>query len=158
MNWLDILLLLPLLVGLVRGLMRGLVSEIIAIAVVIFGVLGSRWWAPPFSAWLLRQWAWPQGVCDVVAYVLLFLAIAVMLSIFARGLTKFMRAIHLGWANRLAGGLFGMAKYGILVLVVVFVMDKTNESFHWLDQSPVVKTSVVYPQMLKATHYIENRN
>ncbi len=158
MNWLDILLLLPLLVGLVRGLMRGLVSEIIAIAVVIFGVLGSRCWAPPFSAWLLRQWAWPQGVCDVVAYVLLFLAIAVMLSIFARGLTKFMRAIHLGWANRLAGGLFGMAKYGILVLVVVFVMDKTNESFHWLDQSPVVKTSVVYPQMLKATHYIENRN
>ena len=89
MNWLDVLLLLPLLVGLVRGLMRGLISEIIAIVVVILGVLGAKLWAPPFSKWLLTQFAWPQGVCDVVAYTLLFLGIAIVLSILARLLTKF---------------------------------------------------------------------
>ena len=150
MNWLDVLLLLPLLVGLVRGLMRGLISEIIAFVVVILGVLGSRFAAPPFSAWLLQQFAWPQGVCDVVAYILLFLTIAIILAIVARLLTKFLRAIHLSWANRLAGGLFGMVKYGIIVLVVVFTMDRTNQTFHWLDNSPVVKTSVVYPYMVKA--------
>ncbi|MBR6304375.1 MAG: CvpA family protein [Paludibacteraceae bacterium] len=152
MNWLDVILLLPLLVGLVRGLMRGLISEVIAIAVVILGVVGARFAAPPFSEWLLHQFAWPQGVCDVVAYTLIFLAIAILLSILAKGLTRFMRAIHLGWANRLAGGLFGICKYGVLVLIVVFIMDKTNESFHYLDDAPVVKTSVVYPQMVKATH------
>lgn len=152
MNWLDVILLLPLLVGLVRGLMRGLISEVIAIAVVILGVVGARFAAPPFSEWLLQQFAWPQGVCDVVAYTLIFLAIAILLSILAKGLTRFMRAIHLGWANRLAGGLFGICKYGVLVLIVVFIMDKTNESFHYLDDAPVVKTSVVYPQMVKATH------
>lgn len=154
MNWLDILLLLPLLIGLVRGLMRGLISEVIAFAVVILGVLGARWGATPFSAWLIKQFAWPQGVCNVVAYTLIFLAIAVTLSIVARLLTKFMRAIHLGWANRLMGALFGMCKYGILVLIVVFVMDSTNQSFHWLDESPVIKTSVVYPYMVKAEHAI----
>ena len=152
MNWLDVILLLPLLVGLVRGLMRGLISEVIAIAVVILGVVGARFAAPPFSEWLLHQFAWPQGVCDVVAYTLIFLAIAILLSILAKGLTRFMRAIHLGWANRLAGGLFGICKYGVLVLIVVFIMDKANESFHYLDDAPVVKTSVVYPQMVKATH------
>ena len=152
MNWLDVILLLPLLVGLVRGLMRGLISEVIAIAVVILGVVGARFAAPPFSEWLLHQFAWPQGVCDVVAYTLIFLAIAILLSILAKGLTRFMRAIHLGWANRLAGGLFGICKYGVLVLIVVFIMDKTNESFHYLDDAPVVKTSVVYPKMVKATH------
>ena len=132
--------------------MRGLISEVIAIAVVILGVVGARFAAPPFSEWLLQQFAWPQGVCDVVAYTLIFLAIAILLSILAKGLTRFMRAIHLGWANRLTGGLFGICKYGVLVLIVVFIMDKTNESFHYLDDAPVVKTSVVYPQMVKATH------
>ena len=154
MNWLDVLLLLPLLVGLVRGLMRGFISEIIAIVVVILGVIGARFAAPPFSVWLLKQFAWPQSVCDVVAYTLVFLAIAIILSILARLLTKLLRKIHLGWANRLFGGLFGMAKYGILVLVAVFIMDKTNEAFHYLDKSPVVKTSVVYPQMVKTVHRI----
>ena len=134
--------------------MRGLVSEIIAIAVVILGVLGSRIWAQSFSAWLLQQFAWPAEVCDVVAYILIFLAIAIVLSILAKLLHKFLRAIHLGWANRLLGGAFGLCKYGIIVLIVVFAMDKTNEHYHWLDNSPVVKTSVVYPQMVKMTHYL----
>ena len=151
-NWLDVILVLPLVVGLVRGLMRGLISEIIAIVVVILGVLGARFGAPPFSAWLLTQFAWPQGVCDVVAYTMLFLGIAILLSILARLLTKFMRKIHLGWANRLAGGLFGIAKYGLIVLIVVFVMDRTNDAFHWLDGAQVVCDSVIYPLMVKATH------
>ena len=151
MNWLDILLVLPFLVGLVRGIMRGFVSEIIAFVVVILGVLGAKLWAPPCSKWMLAQFAWPQEVCDIVAYTLLFLAIAVILSILAKLINRFLRAIHLGWANRLAGGLFGTCKYGILVLIAVFVMSKTNESFHWLDNAPVVQTSVVYPHLVKIT-------
>lgn len=150
MNWLDILLLLPLLVGLVRGLMHGFISEVIAILVVVLGVLCARYFAPSFSTWLLAQFAWPQEICDVVAYTLLFLAAAILLSILARLMTKFMRAIHLGWANRLMGGLFGLCKYGLCVLVVVFVMDRTNAAFHWLDKAQVIQTSVVYPYMVKA--------
>lgn len=144
MNWLDVILLLPLLIGLVRGLIRGLVSEVIAFAVVILGVLGARIGGTWLSAQLLSTFAWPQGVCDAVAYTLLFLAVAVVLAILARLLTKALRAIHLGWANRLMGAVVGMLKFGILVLIAVFVMDKTNQSFHWLDGSRVVKTSVVY--------------
>ena len=151
-NWLDVLLVLPLVVGLVRGLMRGFISEVIAILVVILGVIGARLWAPSFSAWFLVQFAWPKEVCDVVAYTLLFLGIAIVLSILARLLTKLMRAIHLGWANRVLGAVFGIAKYGLLVLIAVFLTDKLNESTHWLDESPILKSSVVYPQMVKATH------
>lgn len=157
MNWLDVLLLLPLLIGLVRGLLRGLVSEIIAILVVIFGVLGARFMMPDVSAWLWDTWEWPDGVCDVVAYVVIFLAIAILLTLLARWLTKFMRKIHLGWANRLFGGIFGLLKYGILVLIVVFAMDRTNQSFHWLDKTEVVKTSVVYPKMVKVVNKIANQ-
>ena len=153
-NWLDIILVLPLVVGLVRGAMRGLISEIIAILVVVLGVLGARLWAAPFSAWILKQFAWPQGICDIVAYTLLFLGIAIVLSILARLLNKLLRAIHLSWANRIFGGVFGIAKYGLIVLVAVFIMDKSNESFHWLDESPVVKTSVIYPHAVKATHVL----
>ena len=151
-NWLDVLLVLPLLFGLVRGLMRGFISEIIAIVVVILGVLGAKIWASAFSAWMLSQFAWPQGVCDIVAYALLFLGIAIVLSLIAKLLQKFLRAIHLGWANRLLGGVFGVCKYGLLVLFAVFIMDKTNESLHWADEAPIVKSSIVYPQMVKATH------
>lgn len=150
MNWLDIIIVLPLLVGLVRGFMRGFVTEIIAIMVVILGAVGSRLLAPTFSVWLLKQFAWPQEICDVVAYILLFLAIGVVLAILGKLFTKLLHAIHLGFFNRLLGGVFGLCKFGIIVLVVVFAMDRINSHFHWLDNSPVVQTSVVYPYMVKA--------
>ena len=149
MNWLDAILLLPLVIGLVRGLMRGLISEVIAFVVVILGVLGARFGAPPFSAWLLKQFAWPQNACDVVAYTLVFLAIAIVLSIVARLLTKFMHAIHLGWVNRLLGGVFGLLKFGLMVLLAVFILDRSDKAFHWMEKSPIVQTSIVYPQMVK---------
>lgn len=155
LNWLDILILLPLLLGLVRGLMRGLVSEVIAIAVVILGILGSQIAASPFSAWLLGQFAWPPEVCDVVAYVLVFLLIAIVLSIIAKLLSKFLKAIHLGWINRLLGGIFGLCKFGLIVLIFVFAMDKINTHFHWFDEAEVVKTSVVYPHAVQAVHWLE---
>ena len=154
MNWLDVLILLPLLIGLVRGLIRGLISEIIAFVVVILGVLGSRFAAPSVSKCLLQWFQWPEGVCDIVAYALIFLAIAILLSIAAKLLTRLLRAIHLGWANRLLGGLFGVLKYGIIVLFAVFVMDKTDEVFHWQENEPIVKTSILYPHAVKVVGWI----
>ena len=155
MNWLDVLLVLPIVVGLVRGLMRGLISEIIAFAVVILGVIGAKYSSPAISSWLLTQFAWPQGVCDIVAYTVVFLAIAVLLSLMARLLNKFLKAIHLGWANRLLGAVFGAGKYGVVVLIAVFILSKSNEAFHWLDEAPVVKSSVVYPHMVQIVEYID---
>ena len=144
-NWLDILIVLPLVFGLVRGIMRGFITEIIGFVVVILGVVGSRMLAPQFSAWLLRQFAWPSEVCDIVAYMLLFLVIAVVLSIIAKLLNKLLHAVHLGWINRLLGGLVGLLKYAVIVLLAVFVTDTANRHFHWLDKSETVQTSVVYP-------------
>ena len=156
MNWFDVLLLLPLLVGLVRGLMRGFVTEVVAILVVILGVLGARWWAPTFAKWMTKQFAWQAEVCDVVAYVLIFLGIAIVLAIIARLLSKFLKAIHLGWVNRLFGGVFGIAKYAIIVLIAVFAMEKTDKSFHWIKKSEAVKTSVIYPYAIEAVHYAQD--
>ena len=149
MNWLDVLLLLPLLVGLIRGLMRGLISEVIAIAAVILGIVGANIFGAPFTTWILTQFGWPEAVCSIVSYVLLFLGITIALSLIGQGLTRLIKVIRLGWLNRILGGLFGICKYGLVVLFIVFILDKTNESFHWFENAQVFKSSVVYPEMIR---------
>ena len=145
MNWLDVILLLPLLAGLVRGFTRGFISEVIALAVVILGVLGARWFAPAVSGAVMTLFAWPQGVCDVVGYTIIFLA---------RLLNRFLSAIHLGWVNRILGAAFGLCKYGLITLIAVFIVERTNAEYHYLDDAPVVKQSVLYPKMVKAAHAV----
>lgn len=142
-NWLDIIILLPLLIGFVRGLMRGLVSEFIAILAVILGCLGAKLWGAAISAWMLRQFTWPEAVCDVVSYALLFLAITVALNFTGRLLSRILKAIHLGWANRLLGGVFGAAKYAVIVLTVVFLADKLDQQFAFI-QPELKNSSITY--------------
>lgn len=156
MNWLDALLLLPLLIGLVRGMMRGLITELIAIMAVVFGVLGARLWGAAFSTWLLRQMAWPSPVCDVVAYALLFLGIAILLNLLGRLLSKLLRAIHLGFLNRLGGGLFGMTKWLLIVLTLVFIVNCLDRQFAFLQKSEVVRTSLLYTPCVEASNYLYN--
>lgn len=151
MCWLDIIILLPLLIGLVRGLMRGLVTEFIAIVAVILGCVGAKMWGAMFSAWLLHQFTWPQSVCDIVAYVLLFLAVTILLNLCGKMLTSLLKAIHLGWMNRLAGAFFGTAKWLIIVMVLVFINDKIDSATHYMS-SDLKKQSVTYEPMVHSAY------
>lgn len=159
MSWLDIVILLPLIIGLVRGLMKGFVTEIIAILAVVFGFLGAKLWGAQFSAWITTQFTWPQPVCDAVAYALLFLAITLALNVVGRLFSKLLKAINLGWINRLLGGAFGVMKWALIVLAVVFCVNKADEYFHFL--KPELKAqSLLYPKAViyadKALNYIQS--
>ena len=145
MSWLDIIILLPLLIGLVRGLMKGLVIEITSIVAIVLGVVGSRLWGAMFATWLLRQFAWPESVCVVLAYVLLFVSISILLHLLAKLLTKLFKKISLGWLNRLLGGVFGTLKWGIIVLVMVLCIHQLDKQFNFI-QNDLKQESVVYMQ------------
>lgn len=143
MTWLDAIVLLPLLIGLVLGLTRGVVTEVFTILSVVGGVIGARIWAAPFSQWMQQQVSWAPSICDVIGYALLFLAIAIALSIVGRLLSKLLKAIRLGIVNRLLGGLFGACKWGLIVLLLVFCFNKLDSQFGIL-KADIKKNSVVY--------------
>lgn len=161
MSWLDVVILLPLLIGLVRGFMKGLITEIIAILAVVLGFLGAKLWGQPFSAWICQQFTWPQTICDAVAYALLFLGITLALNIVGRLISKLLKAIHLGWMNRVLGAVFGVAKWALVVLAVVFCVNKLDTQFQFL--KPEIKSSsLLYPTAVKyadkALDYIQSAN
>ena len=143
MSWLDIIILLPLLIGLVRGLMKGIIAEVMSIAAIVLGLLGAKWWSAPFTNWLMQQFEWSEAASFVVAYAVLFAGIALALNIMARLLSKLFQKINLGWLNRLAGGVFGVAKWGIVILSLVLCLHSLDKQFQFL-QPELKRQSVVY--------------
>ena len=125
--------------------MKGLVIEITSIVAIILGVLGSRLWGAMFATWLLRQFAWPESVCVVLAYALLFVGISILLHLVAKLLTKLFKKVSLGWINRLLGGLFGIIKWGIIVLAIVLCIHQLDKQFNFI-QKDLKQKSVVYMQ------------
>ena len=143
MTWLDILILLPLLIGLVRGLMKGLIVEVSSIVAILLGFFGAKYWSAAFANWLMQQFEWSETACIVVAYALLFAGIALGLNIVARLLSKLFQKIQLGWLNRLLGGLFGTAKWGIVIIALVLCVHNLDKQFQFL-QPELKEKSVVY--------------
>ena len=147
MTWLDILILLPLLVGLVIGIKRGLIIELTNLISIIAGVVCARLLSAPVAAWIAQQFTWPEAVCSVVAYTLLFLISTILLYLLGKLLTKLFKAVKLGWLNRLLGGVFGLAKYAIIVLVVVLCVHQLDTQFQFL-QEDLKEESVVYKAVI----------
>lgn len=143
MCWLDIVLLLPLLIGLVKGLMKGLVVELMSIIALILGYVGTHLWGAIFTTWILQQFAWPEAVCLVVAYATLFVGIALALHIIARLISKLFQKISLGWLNRLLGGVFGIAKWAFIVLMVVLCVHRLDTQFHFI-KDELKEQSILY--------------
>lgn len=143
MSWLDILILLPLLIGLVRGLMKGLIVEVSSIVAILLGFFGAKYWSAAFASWLIQQFDWSETACIVVAYALLFAGIALGLNIVARLLSKLFQKIQLGWLNRLLGGIFGTAKWGIVIVALVLCVHNLDKQFQFI-QPELREKSVVY--------------
>lgn len=150
-NYIDILIILPLLIGLIRGLMRGLVAELVAIMAVVLGIAGARVWGADFTAWMMKAFTWPEAVCRVIAYILLFLGVAIVCNMLGRLFCKLLKAIKLDWMNRILGGIFGTMKWAIIVLMVVFTVSTLDDRFHFI-QPDVKKSSYCYDKTVKTAN------
>lgn len=163
-NWIDILIALPLLYGLIVGIRRGLVTEFLAIAAVVAAFIGARLWGPSAVPWVLKASAaihlnMPQQVAVVIAYAGLFAIIALVLNLIGRWLTKFFETIHIGWVNHLLGAVFGVLKWGIIVIVLVFIVGQIDSYFAILPDSVTAESRLWGPALKSANYcwqYIQN--
>ena len=125
--------------------MKGLVIEIASIVAIVLGYIGSQLWGAMFAAWLIKQFSWPETVCMVVAYALLFIGISLLLHVLARAISKLFQKVSLGWLNRLFGGIFGTLKWAIIVLTLVLCVHRLDEQFQFI-QPDLKEQSIIYMQ------------
>ena len=147
-NYLDIIILLPIIYCLVRGLMRGFVVECAAIIGIIAGIIAAKIWAPPFAAKILQVLEMPEGLAQSLSYVLLFVGVTLFCKAIARLINRLLKAISLSWLNRLAGGLFGGLKWALIISVVLNLL-LLPEQYVQIIKEEAKQSSVLYQPILR---------
>ena len=122
-----------------------LLIEVVSIAAIGIGYICSKIFSAVVASWLMTSFTWNEAVCSVVAYAVIFIIVALGLILLAKLLTKAVKKITLGWANRLLGGLFGMLKWSVIVLIVVLCIHRLDKQFNFISQD-LKDQSVVYMQ------------
>ena len=143
MNYLDIILIIPIAYGLVQGLRKGLVKEIAGLLAVVLGIYLARYWSLPASQALVEITGWATNICTPLSYALVFIVVSLSISALSYMLSKIIGAIMLGWLNRLLGAAFGSIKMLLLLSVILNFVAIMNQ-FVPIKDKPIVQQSLLY--------------
>ncbi len=120
LDWMVVGFLALWVVIIILGFVRGLIRQLGGLAGLVVGFLVAGWWSKDLAQ-MLRESIGPFEYWSVVAFGVLFLLGFLACVIVAWILSRILaRADLRGW-DRLAGGLFAVAKGFVLGLVLVFV-------------------------------------
>lgn len=150
MQTIDIIIAIPLLFGLVRGLMRGFIIEVASLVALILGVYGAIHFSF-FAEGLLKDNADLEGnTLSLAAFALTFIAIVILIHIGARFLQKILQMAALGIVNRIAGGVFGLVKWVLMLSYLLVFINGAGGGQLGLISEEAKQKSILYQPIVSA--------
>jgi membrane protein required for colicin V production len=148
MNYVDIILLIPLLYGAFCGVSRGLIIEVTTLLALALGVYLSLRWSASLEGLLRDYLTVPGAYSYYVAFAVVFLLVVIAIHLLGKLLTKFVSMIALGLPNRLLGLLFGILKMAIVTSALLFLFNFIDQRYELV--SPAVKEgSLLYGPLVR---------
>jgi len=132
MTGFDFAVIAILLVSLLFGLWRGLFYEVLSLLGWPLAFMLSNMYADSISQHIPIK---NEMLRTLGTYTTVFIAVMMIWVLLVLGLTKLLRAIGLGRLDRVLGGLFGLLRGLLVVLVVVWLAGMTDipERPFWRD-------------------------
>ena len=126
MNYLDIIIAVPLLYGLIKGFSNGLVKEVTSLLALFIGVYVainfSEFLEPKFIDILDGY----QEFVPVLAFGVLFLVSVLCIKAIGFVVDKVTKALALSIFSRVFGGIFGFLKVVVIFSFLLFVITDYN--------------------------------
>ncbi len=143
MSTIDIILAALLLYGLIKGFMKGLFVEITSMVALVLGVYGAIHFSHFMASFLNNRVEWSQNYVQIAAFASTFVLIVVVISLSGKLLNKLADAAALGIMNKVFGAVFGLAKIGLILSVILIVFNKLNRNLPFVTED-TLEASVLY--------------
>lgn len=143
MNYFDMLIIVPLAWGLYKGFSKGLIKSLASLVALVLGIIGAIKFSSVTSVLLASNFNFGTTYLPLISFVITFIVIIVGVHLFARVLDKMLSAVALGGINRIAGAIFGVAKFAFILSVILIVLDYIDNQTHFLPHDKA-ESSLLY--------------
>jgi membrane protein required for colicin V production len=148
MNYIDIVLCVPLLWGLYKGFSKGLIIEAASIIALGLAIWGGIKFSDFLTGYIHAHVSWDIKYLPVISFAVIFLGILILVYSIAKLMERLVKAVSLGFVNKLAGGIFGMLKFGLILSVIIFVLNAIEKNIRIIPAEAKQK-SLLYEQVGK---------
>ena len=148
MNYFDAIFAIAFLWSIYRGLTKGLVIMAATLAALILGIWGAVHFSDITSDLLYRHLNMQTQYLSLISFALTFILIVIAVHLLARAIDKLLKAVALGFVNRLAGMLFGILKTALIISIILVVVNNIDKRVPFIPEEHK-KGSLLYEPLSK---------
>ena len=116
----DIILVIILIWGAITGFKKGLILSLASFIAIIAGAIAAYYGSEAIAIALASEVDWSSKKIAVASFAIAFIGVVLIVHVLARILEKLFDLVALGFANKISGAIFGMAKNAILLTFIIF--------------------------------------
>lgn len=145
MNYIDLVLGIILIIAAIQGFRKGFIIEAASLAALILGI----WGAIKFSDWtagyISKTFNYHPESLSTIAFLVTFVCIVILVHILGKILDTTVKAVALGFLNRLAGIIFGVLKTAVILSILLLLFDSVDENVHILPSTQKAESKIYSP-------------
>ena len=148
-----VIVIVSTLMALARGFMRELATLGAFIAAIAAAFFARKYFVDQLSSLLPPDS--PEWMPDAIIFVIVFLLVYIAVAWFGANLSKTIQGVDgIGLLDRVAGGLFGFARGGVVLVFFVYLLNLAMDR----DQIPEFVTQArTYPLIAAGANYLSDR-
>jgi membrane protein required for colicin V production len=145
MNFLDILILIPILYGAYKGFKHGFVIELFTLLAILVGIYVGIHFSDYTANWLKSTFDWDSEYLPVVAFTLTFLGVGAMIYFGGKMIEKMIKVVQLSPLNKILGVLFATLKSLYIVSVFLVLIESYDEKSNFFPEKTKVNSLLYAP-------------
>ena len=152
MSYIDIIIAVLLVVFGIGGWRKGIITEAATLLGLGVGLYGAFHFSDFTADKLTQVVEIDPKYINVVSFVVTFIVLAILVNLLGRLVTKLVKAINLGFIDKIGGFLVGLAK-GLLICSLTVMLLNALE-LNGIIKEEVKQESVLYPWVEKTVPYV----
>ncbi len=145
MNYIDIIITIVLLWAAYKGFSKGFVIQAAALVALLLGIYGAIRFSDYTSALLIEKLDLTTRHLKLISFIITFVVIVVVVQILANLMDKLIKAVALGFVNRLAGLFFSVLKAAFIVSILLVVINTLDNRYSFLPEKEVSESFFYSP-------------
>lgn len=145
MNYIDLILGILLIIAAIQGFRNGFIIELASLAALVLGIWGAIKFSDFTAVFITKHTGYQSEHLSTIAFVVTFIIIVILVHFMGKMLDNIVKAIFLGFINRLAGVIFGVLKAAVILSIFLLLFDNIDENVHILPASQKANSKIYTP-------------
>ncbi|MDR2962818.1 MAG: CvpA family protein [Bacteroidales bacterium] len=153
MNYLDFIVIIPVLWGMFKGFKNGLIGEVGAVIALVLGIfLAMKFSAQGGELVAARTSVTPQYQ-EIVAFAIIFFIVVLLCFCVTFVLKRLFNAINLAWLDKLLGIVLGGVKW-LIIVAFLFLFVKTITARYYEEPVEAFEKSLFFEPLAGGAHCV----